>query len=266
MIGLGIAGLVAIILLFGTSYNIDQGDRGVILCNGAICGEADAGFHLKAPLIQDVAELNFRSQPVKFTISTPTVDKQLATVDVVVTWRPLNATRIYSDYKNIEAVQDQIVQPKSRELVGAEVGKITSTQAINGRETVSAAFERRLTQVIAKTGVAVVTSAQITHIQLPGPYMDAVNDTLKAQVAVQTAKANYESEKIKADIEAYKKTAAGDAEARAIKARGDALRENPGLPGLIEAEAHLTAAQRWDKKLPNVMVSGGSVPMLNLGK
>ena len=44
-VGMGAVVLVAATIVFGSFYTIDQGDRGVILCNGAICGEADAGLH-----------------------------------------------------------------------------------------------------------------------------------------------------------------------------------------------------------------------------
>jgi len=51
----------------------------------------------------------------------------------------------------------------------------------------------------------------------------------------------------------------GDAEAQAIQARGDALRKNPSLVELVQAE-------RWDGKLPVTMLPGGAVPMLSIGK
>ena len=39
--------------------------------------------------------------------------------------------------------------------------------------------------------------------------------------------------------------------------RGDALRDNPGLVALTQAE-------KWDGQLPRTMLPGGSIPMLNL--
>lgn len=65
-----------------------------------------------------------------------------------------------------------------------------------------------------------------------------------------------------AQLEAYAEAAAkaiklrGEAEAAAIDARGKALRDNPALVALTQAE-------RWDGKLPTTMVPNGSVPMLS---
>ncbi len=112
--------------------------------------------------------------------------------------------------------------------------------------------------------IAVITSAVVTHIQLPQAYMDQVNETLKAQVAVQTAKADFERRKIAADTKAYEQTAAGEAEARAIRARGEALRDNPGLPTLIQAEATRAAVDKWNGQLPSSMIPGQAVPFINV--
>ncbi|MCY1380806.1 hypothetical protein D9M69_686580 [compost metagenome] len=61
--------------------------------------------------------------------------------------------------------------------------------------------------------------------------------------------------KANADAEAIR--IMGDAEATSIKARGDALRENPGLVALTQAE-------KWNGQLPTTMLPDGSVPMLQL--
>lgn len=50
---------------------------------------------------------------------------------------------------------------------------------------------------------------------------------------------------------------AGEAEAAAIDAKGRALKDNPQLVDLVQAE-------RWDGVLPTTMVPGGSVPMVTL--
>jgi hypothetical protein len=49
----------------------------------------------------------------------------------------------------------------------------------------------------------------------------------------------------------------GTAEADAIRARGEALRQNAGLIALTQAE-------KWNGVLPSTMIPGGAVPFLNL--
>ena len=61
----------------------------------------------------------------------------------------------------------------------------------------------------------------------------------------------------RADAKAYSAKVQGEAEASAIRNRGDALRDNPGLPALVTAE-------KWDGHLPTTMVPGGAVPFLKV--
>jgi regulator of protease activity HflC (stomatin/prohibitin superfamily) len=49
----------------------------------------------------------------------------------------------------------------------------------------------------------------------------------------------------------------GDAEAGAIKAKSEALRESPNL-------VQLTATEKWNGVLPTTMVPGSSVPFVNV--
>jgi regulator of protease activity HflC (stomatin/prohibitin superfamily) len=85
-----------------------------------------------------------------------------------------------------------------------------------------------------------------------------------AEVEVQKVQQNAEREKVQAEIlviqakaEADAKKLQGEAEAYAINARGKALRDNPALIELVQAE-------KWDGKLPTTMVPGQAVPFINV--
>jgi uncharacterized membrane protein YqiK len=51
----------------------------------------------------------------------------------------------------------------------------------------------------------------------------------------------------------------GEAEASALQAKANALRENPSYVAL-------TAAEKWDGKLPTTMVPGSAVPFVNVAR
>jgi Skp family chaperone for outer membrane proteins len=85
-----------------------------------------------------------------------------------------------------------------------------------------------------------------------------------AEVEVQKVQQNAEREKVQAEIAVIQAKAQadavklqGDAEAHAINARGKALRDNPSLIQLVQAE-------KWDGKLPTTMVPGQTVPFINV--
>ncbi|MDV7397162.1 hypothetical protein RZS08_37525, partial [Arthrospira platensis SPKY1] len=62
---------------------------------------------------------------------------------------------------------------------------------------------------------------------------------------------------IQAKAEADAVKLKGDAEAHAINARGKALRDNPNLVELVQAE-------KWNGALPTTMVPGQTVPFINV--
>jgi regulator of protease activity HflC (stomatin/prohibitin superfamily) len=85
-----------------------------------------------------------------------------------------------------------------------------------------------------------------------------------AEVEVQKVQQNAQREKVQAEILVIQAQAQadsvklqGDAEAHAINARGKALRDNPALIQLVQAE-------KWDGKLPTTMGPGQTVPFINV--
>ena len=72
--GTGIFGIVVLLLLAGALmnswYTIDQGDRGVLLTNGAISTVVEPGLHFKLPFLQKVEKISLRQQVVKWGCET----------------------------------------------------------------------------------------------------------------------------------------------------------------------------------------------------
>ena len=56
-----IAGIVALIIILGSWYTVDQTERGVILRNGAVIGTAQPGLGFKVPLIDGVEKISVKT-------------------------------------------------------------------------------------------------------------------------------------------------------------------------------------------------------------
>ena len=116
---------------------------------------------------------------------------------------------------------------------------------------------------------------QIENIDFSDAYEQSIENRMLAEVEVQKLQQNAEREKVQAQItvtqanaqaDSIRATAeanaaatrlAGEAEADAIRAKGAALKDNPSL-------IDLTAAERWDGKLPATMVPGAAVPFIGI--
>jgi regulator of protease activity HflC (stomatin/prohibitin superfamily) len=109
-----------------------------------------------------------------------------------------------------------------------------------------------------------VDSVQIENIDFSDAYEQSIEQRMLAEVEVQKVQQNAQREKVQAEILVIQAKAQadavklqGDAEAHAINARGRALRDNPALIELVQAE-------KWDGKLPTTMVPGQTVPFINV--
>ena len=64
--GTGLVIVALIVIVFSTYFTIDQGERGVILHNGAIVGEAEPGLHFKLPIITSIEKISVQIQKEAF--------------------------------------------------------------------------------------------------------------------------------------------------------------------------------------------------------
>jgi len=272
----GVVALVILMLIFSTYFTIDQGERGVILHNGAVVGEAEPGLHFKMPIITSIEKISVQVQKESFEKTTEgdfrlqaySRDQQPATIALSVNFHVTDPTAVYSQYGSLRGMQSRIINPKTYEQLKNVFGQFDAADAIQKRASLNAeVFDAIRTSV---RGPVVIDGVQIEDITFSAQYEGAVEARMQAIVKQQQAEADKQKRIIDADASAYEVKAAADAkahqievqgkaEAGAIQARGDALRANPGLPSLV-------AAEKWNGILPTTMVPGNAVPFLNLSK
>jgi regulator of protease activity HflC (stomatin/prohibitin superfamily) len=274
--GFVLAGLVILIVLYSSYFTIDQGERGVILHNGAMAGEAEPGLHFKMPIITSIEKISVQVQKESFEnnaqgdarMQAYSRDQQPATIALSVNYHVTDASAVYAQYGSLTNMESRIINPKTYEQLKNVFGQFDAADAIQKRASLNAEVYAAIRNAVR--GPVVIDSVQIEDISFSKEYEGAVEARMQAIVKQQQAEADKQKRIIDADASAYEVKAAadakahqievqGNAEAGAIKARGDALRDNPGLPTL-------TAAERWNGVLPTTMVPGNALPFLNLAK
>lgn len=281
VIGIGsavVAGLVALTILGGSWYTVDQGERGVLLRNGAITGTADAGLGFKLPIVDRVVKITTQTQSKIYNdVATYSRDQQPAILVLSVTYQ-LPADRveeIYAQYGGEAGLVNRLVDRQVNEAIRTVFGRFNAVEAVQQRERLAMEFRTAVQDAVQ--GPVVIVSTQIENIDFSDAYEASIEQRMLAEVEVQRIQQNAEREKVQAEIrviqaeaeaearvaqataEAEAITLTGDAEASAIRARGEALRDNPNLINLVQAE-------RWNGTLPTTMVPGQTVPFLNVGQ
>ncbi|MDE2385776.1 MAG: prohibitin family protein [Alphaproteobacteria bacterium] len=280
-----VAGLAA--ALMNSWYTIDQGDRGVLLTNGALSSVVEPGLHFKLPFLQRVEKISLRQQVLKWgceyqncgnlpAMQSYSRDQQPADMRVTVNFHvpESSVADVYTNYGTIESLADRVIARKAPQEIKTVFGQYDAVSVIQNR----AKFNKDVSDAISKVtdGPVMIDSVQVENINFSQAYEQAVEARMTAQVEVQKQEQNLQQEKIKADIavtqakgradsvkaeadaSAYKTKIEGEATAEAIKARAAALANNPLL-------VDLTRAEKWNGQLPTSMIPGSTVPFMDVG-
>ena len=271
-IAAALGALIFLVLVLETYYTVDQGERAVILHYGALAGVSEPGLHFKLPLVTTVEKISIQPQVAFYgqdrdsPFQSYSRDQQPANFQVSVNYHVTDVEAVYANFGSIETLRTRIIDPKVFEEVKNVFGQFDAADAIQKRAILNAQVFNALKSAVR--GPIVVDSVQIQDIQFSQQYESAVEARMQAIVKQQQAEADKAKRFIDADAAAYEvtaqakatafsKQAVGEAEAAAIRARGDALKANPELPSLV-------AAEKWNGVLPTQMVPGNSVPFLQL--
>jgi len=274
----GVVGLFALGVLFGSWYTIDQGERGVILRNGAIVGTAEPGLGFKVPFIDRVIDITVQSQAQIYKdILAYSRDQQTAGLTVSVNYRlpPDRVEEIYSNYGGQEGVVSRLLDRQVLEEVKNIFGQFNAATAIQERARLTTDVQNAIQKAVV--GPVIVESVQIENIDFSDTYEQSIEQRMIAEVEVQKVRQNAEREKVQAEIKVIQAQAAadsqiaaakaeaeaitlrGNAEAEAVRVKGAALRDNPSLIGLVQAE-------RWNGVLPTTMLPNSTVPFMEMKK
>ena len=280
VVGIGgsvIAGIVALTILGGSWYTVDQGERGVLLRNGAITGVAEPGLGFKMPIFDGVVRISVQDRSRLYeNVAAYSRDQQPAILALSVTYRMPEGevTTIYERFGGEEGLVTRLIDRQLNEAVRTVFGRYNAVEAVQQRERMAMDIREAVQRSVQ--GPVTIIGVQLENIDFSDAYEASIEQRMLAEVEVQRIQQNAEREKVQAEIrviqaqaeaearvaqataEAEAITLTGNAEAEAIRARGEALRDNPDLIGLVQAE-------RWNGILPTTMIPGQTVPFLNVG-
>lgn len=258
-----LGGLVAVYVAFSSWYQVDQGERAVVLRFGAIVGVSEPGLHLKVPMIDRVRLITVQTQNRRYQqLEAYSRDQQPANLTVSVTFQVSDPSSIYEEYGDLEGAVARLIDPRVLSETKSIFGTYDAVRAIQERAELNRDFSDVVTSSV--TGPIEILSVQIENIDFSEAYEQSVEQRMLAQVEIQRREQNLRTTQVEAQIartraegEAEAIRLRGEAEASAIRARADALRANADL-------VQLQAVEKWDGKLPTTMVPSTALPFIDL--
>jgi regulator of protease activity HflC (stomatin/prohibitin superfamily) len=259
-----LVGLVIAYLAFGSWYQVDQGERAVVLRFGELVGESGSGFHFKLPWVDSVRRITVQTQTKRYqNLDAYSRDQQPADLTVSVTYVVSNASEIYAQYGELEVAVLRLIDPRLTAGIKTIFGQYDAVRAIQERAALNNDFATAVTSAIDGGPISII-SVQIENIDFSDAYEQSVEQRMLAQVEIQKREQNLRTTEVEAQIartkaegEAQATRLRGEAEASAIKARAEALRMNADL-------VQLQAVEKWDGKLPTTMVPSSALPFINV--
>lgn len=239
-----IAIAIAAFVAAGSFVSIDAGFVGVVTQFGRVTGRVlEPGLHWITPW-QDCHRFDCRVQ--KFDGDTECFSKDLQLVDVKIslltTLNPVHAKNIYQTIGRNYMTQ---VIPRVLEILKQQIAAYNAEQVIEKREPIRLSILQACKERLS--GVVDVTDVVLVNIAFSDVYEKAIE---QKQVAQQEAlRAKYELDRAKTEAQKAIEVAKGEAEA--IRVRGEALKDNPGV-------AQLEAIKKWNGVSPQTVVVGAS--------
>lgn len=275
-----VIGIAIFVPLWSSWYIIPEGAVGILKTWSEAKSQVGPGLHFKVPIAQSVEPIEVRQRRNVEDLSGATKNQLPITAKVSINWtvNKASAKDLFITYGGLEQFETRILDPKLRSVAKGAIAKFPADLLI--RERASAVAEIQSGMVLALEGFPVtVNSPQIENIVLPERYLNAIQakeearenaekekhklaqQNSVAQQLVNTANAERDANKARADGEAYaiktkavaeadRITQIGAAEASKVKAINDALSNNPLL---VEYER----AKRWSGIMPTTVMGEG---------
>lgn len=252
LILIGVIVIIALILIFNSFSVVNEGYIGVQYRFGKIVrSDLSAGLNFRIPFIDEIKPVDTREQIYEvetdaYTSDTQTVDSLRLKLNYC-----YDGSRLPEIIRSIgvDNVVNKLLVPNVAKISKDEIGKVKAEDLVQNRSTVQNAIYESLKETLAPQGI-IVSAFAIENLSFDDAFEQSIQgkviaaqDALKmqnktaekqeeAKQQVISAQAQADSEKIKADAEAY-----------AIQKVQEQLTNSPNYIDYMKI-------QQWDGKLP----------------
>lgn len=245
-----VLGLFVLVALFGSFYVVDPGERGVVVTLGKVSSTfSGEGLGFKTPFISSVVRVNIKQQTAELKSEAFSSDLQTVGMTLKVIYRipESSVVTMYQQYAGNPF--DSLIAPRVHEALK----EVTSSESAEGIVKRREAIKNKTVELARRKIGELLTleDVVIENVDLSNELERAIEQKMVQEQ--EAAKAKFTKEK--AIIDAQTAVIRAEGEAQAIRKRGDAIRQNPGVVELMIAE-------KWNGISPLVVGGGNSNIML----
>jgi prohibitin 2 len=233
-------------LLFGSScfFVVQPGYRGIRVTLGKASEKpVPEGFGMKLPLLTAVIPVSIKQRTATVRADCFSSDLQQVVVDLRVMYRvpEESVVEVYRQFAGDPF--DGLIAPRVQEALKEVTALHTAEQIVKQRGEIK---DKALSAARAKVGDSLhIEDVVLKNIVLSNELERAIEAKMVAEQQAEQARFT----QLQTQVEAETAIIRARGEAEAIKARGEALRLNPGF-------VTLQIVERWNGKSPMVVPSG----------
>lgn len=263
----GIIALIAIAIIWMGIYRIDAGHVGIVKRFGNVIDVVDPGLHVKIPYADTVEEMEVRERAFETQLEAASQDPLEIPVTVTVNWlvKRERVQNLYIQFGSLEQFEVRIIRPRLNDAVKGITSRYTVNDLLRKRteyrDASKAQFESRMPDDIQVTGFSIVNvgfppeytaairAKQVAREQAETEKFVLERQRLTSTQVTQSAEAQRDADKARADGKAYEIKVQGQAQAEAIRIMGEALAKHPLVVEYKKVE-------RWGGSFPTTFMGG----------
>ena len=250
------ARIVAMLMIVGGLMSasiviVPAGYRGVLLQFGAVRGTMSEGIHLILPYVNDVEQMEVRTQKEGSQATAASKDLQIVTTSLALNFH-IDPSKVGYLFKSIGIdYKSRIIDPAVQESIKMVTARYTAEELIKNRAAVKAEVEMDITKRLSAYDIVVEPAGlSITNFNFSDEFNAAIEAKQVAQQDAEKQKYVLQMAELQRQTEITK--ARGASEAARLNAQ--ALQAQGGSKVLAREWI-----EKWDGHVPTVSSSGNGV-------
>ena len=251
--------VIGLIIFFASTTIVPTGHIGVVTLYSKVQDRyLDAGFHFVRPFVEDVHDIDIRTQKYQGTVEGSAKDLQIVNITMSINYQ-IRAEKASELYAEVGAnYNDVVLNPALQSSLKAAIAKFTAEEMITKRSEVANAITEELNTRLEE--YFMISAVNLENIGFTDEFNKAVEAKTTNQQKAEAEKAQLEI--IKVQNEQKINTAEAEAKVRELQSQSVTEKSLEQLRLEIQREM----IQKWNGSFPTTMLSEDPTMLFNLGK
>lgn len=249
--------IIGLVIFFASTTIVPTGHIGVVTLYSKVQDRyLDAGFHFVRPFVEDVHDIDIRTQKYQGTVEGSAKDLQIVNITMSINYQ-IRAEKASKLYAEVGAnYNDVILNPALQSSLKAAIAKFTAEEMITKRSEVANAITEELNVRLEE--YFMITAVNLENIGFTDEFNRAVEAKTTNQQKAEAEKAQLEIIKVQND----QKINTAEAEAKVRELQSQSVTEKSLEQLRLEIQRELI--QKWNGQFPTTMLGDNPNMLFNL--